>query len=166
MQEWRPLSPLLYTVYNDVLLQRLQSNGTGCWIGDCYYGALSYADDLCILSPSIKGLQQMLDICTEYGNEFDVLFNPKKTQCMKFSKQKKGEDININVNLCDKNLSWVHSFKYLGNWVTHTLSEDIEINKKLGVFYGNVNNLKSTFRNIGRRNMFLLFTRSTLLNLK
>ena len=42
------LSPLLFTVYVDVLLKRLKENGMGCWIGRKYFGALSYADDICI----------------------------------------------------------------------------------------------------------------------
>ena len=150
------LSPLLYTIYNDVLLNRLKDNGYGCWIGDYFYGAISYADDLCILSPTIAGLQEMLNVCTNYGKEYDVMFNPKKTQCLKFSKNS-SKDTNIYVKLCDQQLSWVNSFKYLGNWVSNTLSEDIEIDRKLGVFFGNVNNLKTTFRNIGRKNIFILF---------
>ena len=137
-------------------MNRLQDNGYGCWIGDYFYGAISYADDLCILSPTIAGLQEMLNVCTNYGKEYDVMFNPKKTQCLKFSKNS-SKDTNIYVKLSDQQLSWVNSFKYLGNWVSNTLSEDIEIDRKLGVFFGNVNNLKTTFRNIGRKNIFILF---------
>ena len=121
------LSPYLYSIYNDVLLQRLQSNGTGCWIGNCYYGALSYADDLCIVSPTVTGLQRMLKTCEQYGVQFDVKFNPKKTKCIKFNKSVLNIDCNIPVSLCGKKLEWVSSFKYLGNWITCNLSEEIEI---------------------------------------
>ena len=57
------LSPLLYSIYNDVLLKNLHENGSGCWIGNYFYGALSYADDLCILNPTLSGLQDMLNVC-------------------------------------------------------------------------------------------------------
>jgi hypothetical protein len=150
------LSPLLYSLYNDVLLKRLQCNGSGCWIGNNYYGALSYADDLCILSPTVNGLQDMLDICTQYGIEYDVMFNPKKTRCLKFSRQKM--NIDINVKLCGQPLVWVDTIKYLGNWLTSDLSEKTEIEKKVNVFYGNVNNLKSTFKNIGIKSIAVLFS--------
>jgi hypothetical protein len=57
------LSPLLYSIYNDILLERLKTNGNGCWMGNHYFGALSYADDLCILSPTLSGLENMLNVC-------------------------------------------------------------------------------------------------------
>ena len=43
---------------------------------------LMYADGLVILSPSVKGLQGLLDICHVYGQNHDILFNHDKTVCM------------------------------------------------------------------------------------
>jgi hypothetical protein len=151
------LSPLLYAVYNDVLLQRLKDEGVGCWIANNYYGALSYADDLCILSPSVAGLRNMLHTCEIYGNEYDVLYNPTKTQCMKFSRENHESVNNIDMKLCGKSLSWVTSFKYLGNWICSNLSEHTEVSKKLGNFYGNVNNLCSSFKHVGFQSLYKLF---------
>jgi hypothetical protein len=151
------LSPILYAIYNDVLLQRLKSQGTGCWIGNHYYGALSYADDLCILSPTLSGLCDMLNTCEKYGVEYDVLYNPKKTQCMQFSRKDASLNMNINVKLCGKTLTWVTCFKYLGNWLTSNMSEESEITKKLGQFYGNVNNLNTTFKHVGFKSINKLF---------
>ncbi len=50
------VSPMLFGIYMDVLLDKLQSEGYGCWIGNHYYGSIGYADDLKLLSPSIHGL--------------------------------------------------------------------------------------------------------------
>ena len=72
------ISPILFTIYMDVLLNRLKSEGIGCHIGQEYYGSLGYADDLSLLCPSLKGLQQMLDICSEFGKEYDIKYNPVK----------------------------------------------------------------------------------------
>jgi hypothetical protein len=151
------LSPLLYSIYNDILLERLKEKGDGCWIANNYYGALSYADDLCILSPTVSGLRKMLNTCEIYGNEYDVLFNPSKTQCMKFSREGTNCSNNVNVSLCGKNLSWVNCFKYLGNWISADLSEYSEVTKKLGNFYGNVNNLYSCFKHVGFQSLYKLF---------
>jgi hypothetical protein len=151
------LSPLLYAIYNDILLERLKKNGSGCWIGDRFFGALSYADDLCILSPTLSGLQSMLNVCEIYGDVFDVKFNAKKTKCMKFSKCGTNFINNIDIRLCGQKLTWVDEFKYLGNWITPDLSENLEITRKLGVFYGGVNNLCSTFKNIGTKHTLKLF---------
>ena len=151
------LSPLLYSIYNDVLLNMLKEKGNGCYIGNKFYGALSYADDLCILSPTVSGLQSMLKTCEIYGIEYDVIFNPVKTQCVKFSRGNESNNSNLKVELCGKVLSWVKSVKYLGNWISSNLSENIEIGKKLGIFYGSVNNLNASFNNVGVNNASVLF---------
>ena len=52
------LSPLLFSVYMDELLEKLKENGTGCHIGDHFVGALGYADDLILLCPSFTGMQK------------------------------------------------------------------------------------------------------------
>ena len=39
-----------------------------------YIGALSYADDITILSPSIGGLNEMLKICHIFAEKNSILF--------------------------------------------------------------------------------------------
>ena len=65
----------------DDLIQRLESNGDGCWLGPHFYGAMGFADDLSLLSPTAKGLQRMLKVCEIFGEEFGMQFNPKKSVC-------------------------------------------------------------------------------------
>ena len=45
-----------------------------------------YADYLCILAPSMRGLQKLLDICSAYCLDWDICLNPKKTRNMFFGK--------------------------------------------------------------------------------
>ena len=71
------MSPLLFTLYMDQLLLRLKDRGYGCHIGNVFYGALSYADDVILLSPTLCGMNQMLSICELYGVEYSVKFNPE-----------------------------------------------------------------------------------------
>ncbi len=52
------ISPILFCVYMDVLLKRLEAEGVDCQISKHYYGALSYADDLTLAVPSIAGLRK------------------------------------------------------------------------------------------------------------
>ncbi len=47
------ISPLLYTVYADELVHRLELEGIGCHIGLKYYVVICYADDMQILCPSV-----------------------------------------------------------------------------------------------------------------
>ena len=137
------LSPILFSMYIDVLILKLKSSGIGCHIGNLYYGALGYADDLVLLCPSAKGLQQMLKICENYGTDYYMSFNTKKTVCMLMSRNKITP--NVPIELCSKPLNWVKSFKYLGNIITPNLRDDNDIIVKKGHFISCVNNLISSF---------------------
>ena len=55
------------TVYYDELIAKLARSGYGCRVSQHFVGALSYADDITLLSPSLQGLQYMVNICEEYG---------------------------------------------------------------------------------------------------
>ena len=72
------LSPLLFSIYVDDLLEKLKNKGVGCHIGHIFVGALGYADDLILLCPSVAGLRDMIKICEDFANEHDILFNGKK----------------------------------------------------------------------------------------
>ena len=50
------LSPILFTIYIDGLLDRLKQSGVGCHIGRTYADAFGYADDIALLDPSLSGL--------------------------------------------------------------------------------------------------------------
>ena len=47
-------SPIFFTIYIDKLLVMLRTTGIGCHIGSAYIGALSYADDITLLCPSVQ----------------------------------------------------------------------------------------------------------------
>ncbi len=73
MYPWCPskwsVSPLMFTLYMDEFIKELQSDGIGCYVGHEYFGCVSYADDVKLLCPSIKGLQQMIEICERFGGK-------------------------------------------------------------------------------------------------
>ena len=50
------LSPDLYSIYVDDLLIKLKSSGKGCYFCAMFAAALFYADDMALISPSIKAL--------------------------------------------------------------------------------------------------------------
>ncbi len=106
------LSPLLYTVYADELMKRLEMSGLGCYIGHIFDGALCYVDDMELLSPTRKGLQKMFDVCKEFGIEFDVNYNEKQTVAICCSRSK--EMIQFDVYLNNKKLQCVDKVKHLG----------------------------------------------------
>lgn len=131
------LSPLLYTVYADELFKRLKDAGIGCYIGHIFAGALGYADDMKLLCPSIRGLQKMVNICRDFGIEYDVWYNEKKTVCMCFSKQREMDKFSVYLN--GKELDCVDKVKHVGITVRHNLQDDSEIRQKRGDFIGRTN---------------------------
>ena len=63
--EFYLLFSLLY--YIDKLLVMLRTTGIGWHLGSAYSGALSYADDITLLCPSVRGLNEMIVLCCEYA---------------------------------------------------------------------------------------------------
>ena len=55
------LSPALFSVYLDELLQQLRKLGVGCHVGGLWYGAACYADDLILLAPARTAAVMMLE---------------------------------------------------------------------------------------------------------
>ena len=51
------LSPILFCVYIDELLRRIDSSGLGCHIGHLLYAGVCYADGVGLLAPSVQALQ-------------------------------------------------------------------------------------------------------------
>ena len=78
------LSPLLFDIYTDSLLKRLEESGVGYHMGGHFTGALVYVDDITLLSPSMSGLRTLSTVCEEYATEFDVTFNGKKRSVVVF----------------------------------------------------------------------------------
>ena len=50
-------------------------------MGGHFTGALAYADDITLLSPSMSGLRTLSKVCEEYATEFDVTFIGQKVSC-------------------------------------------------------------------------------------
>ena len=80
------LSPILFNLYIDELLERLKKSGFGCHIGSIFMGAFCYADDCTLLGPSITSLKIMLKVVTQFSKEYNVKFNSAKSQLLVCSK--------------------------------------------------------------------------------
>ena len=52
------LSPLLFCIYTDDIIQSLMSLRLGCYLNDCYIGCIMYADDLILISSSVCEMQK------------------------------------------------------------------------------------------------------------
>ena len=78
------ISPILFCIYLDGLLVKLEENGMGCYMGGMFSGAYAYADDLTLLAPSVGALKSMIQICIQFARDYDIQFNGKKSQLIVF----------------------------------------------------------------------------------
>ena len=88
VKQGRVLSPILFAVYTDGLLERLQQNGVGCYMGSRFTGALAYADDMMVditlLAPCKSALSILICVCKDYAAEYDIIFNENKSKLLYF----------------------------------------------------------------------------------
>ena len=91
------LSPILFSVYIDVLITRLGGSKTGCYIGDTCMAVFSYADDLILLAPTKRSMYTLLDVCDKFASEYNVKFNPEKSKLIVYNDKQKSED-NFDFN--------------------------------------------------------------------
>ena len=79
------LSPILFNVYNmDQLSVKLNASNIGGDIGCVSVNHLCYADDICLISLSSAGMQQLSNICDTYAKEYDLLYNGSKSYSLCF----------------------------------------------------------------------------------
>ena len=148
------LSTILFTVYIDELLLKLRSSGFGCYIGDTFVGALGYADDVTLMSPSIRGLRQMVDICETFAAEYDNKFHETKTVAILFGN---GESSECHLKLNGQPVTWVREVNHLGNIVTSYLTDARDSAGKRSICIGSVNKLLGSYGKIQRNVLCKLF---------
>ena len=73
------LSPILFAVYINDLINKLRNSGRGCRIDGVFLGCIVYADDILLISNSFEDMQCMLDICFKEAECLGMSFNVKKS---------------------------------------------------------------------------------------
>ena len=122
-----------YCFYCKDLNDELSASGFGCTIEGIYGGIFGLSDDDFLLSPTVTGLQKMLDITERYSTSHGLKFstdpNPakSKTKCMAWLLSKCELP---TLNLCGNPLPWVNKVVHLGNTISNgnnILSDDIKV---------------------------------------
>ena len=133
------LFAILFTIYIDKLLVKLKRSGLGCRMGNSYVGALSYADDITLLCPSIRGLNK---ICSLFADIHDIKFNAEKSLGIKFGGQ---QVMSENFYLGKSRIECISSVKHLDNYVISDVTDKTDCDMKCSSFIGYVNKLKANF---------------------
>ena len=90
----------------------------GCKIANVIINHLFYADDLVLMCPSHRGLQELLVVCEKYALEHDIKFNTKKSVVLVRRSKLLKNAIIPSFELCNEKLKEVNEVKYLGHYIT------------------------------------------------
>ena len=139
------LSPHFFNLYMDNMSIKLNKCKIGCNIGDNLINHLMYADDLILISPSVKGLQRLLNECTLYGENNDIKFNPLKSKAM-IIRSKAFKNVELpNFYLNHQILTEVTDIRYLGHIISNDCSDDLDIMRHCRYLYAVGNSLIRKF---------------------
>ena len=97
-----------------------------------------------LLAPSIKALQTLIDLCSNFAGENEILYNKTKTQCMAFrprsytqfvlplvalNKQKQANELYFIP--ITPSLKFVIEAVYLGHNISSDLKDDSDVYKQV-----------------------------------
>ena len=141
------LSPLLFSVYMDDLSELLNSSNVGCSLNGITTNHLLYADDTCLLAPSPAALQRLLNICSEFACENDVVFNEGKTKLMCYRSRLQANLPIPDIILNESIITVVDEYKYLGIILQSNQSDELDMKRHIRGIYARGNMLVSRFGN-------------------
>lgn len=108
VQQGGTISPLLYNCLIDGLCEQLDAAGLGVHTSQrCHIPGGLFADDVFIITDTAAKLQQSLDICERYSQQFAFRWKPSKSFVVA---SKHDQPFTIYGN----QLEFVKTFKYLG----------------------------------------------------
>jgi hypothetical protein len=140
------LSPYLFAIYVDCVIEKTKNLNSGCVLNFANFSILVYADDILLISPTVCGLQSLLNVCENELSKLDMKINPMKSFCIRFGPDFKCRPKNLTT--IDKNeIEWKQQIKYLGVYLTSKRSFSCEIDQNKRSFYMSFN---SIFGKIGR----------------
>ena len=150
------LSPVLFTIYADILLNLLKDSGVGCYWDGLFVGALGYADDLILLAPSPSALRLMLNLCESFAYSYGLKFNASKTQLIRFGLSL-SNTCNARIVFCSEQLVFLNTVCHLGHHLSYNLSDDEDINRKCHDFLKKANILLVNFKFCSPSTLTFLF---------
>ena len=84
---------LVIALYVDDLIGILRSMKIGCHILRKFIAIILFADDTTLIAPTRGSMQQLLDVCAEYGRKYCLNFNVKKSKVVLFGMTFKSTDL-------------------------------------------------------------------------
>jgi hypothetical protein len=126
-----------FNLMMDSVLEMLKLNDLGCHVGGEFAGALAYADDLILLSPSVICMQEMLTKCSEKLGTMGLKFNVAKCIAIMFGKCVLKSPCKLLV-LYNELLPWSLQVNYLGIEFKSGEGIGVELSPRSHKFTGSV----------------------------
>ncbi|KAJ2946144.1 hypothetical protein O0L34_g5075 [Tuta absoluta] len=123
-------SPTLFNLYVNELIGALSGRHVGCHIDDICFNNISYADDMVLLSASVGGLRELINICETHVNRLGLKYNVDKSKIMVFKSRSDCPTEIPPIKLRGEPLEQVQCFKYLGHIVTPDMKDDTDIERE------------------------------------
>ena len=73
------MSPLLFALYIDDLIQELNAKEVGVMYGDGMLSTLLYADDIVLIAPNELNLQSIITVVEKWCKTWQMSLNVNKT---------------------------------------------------------------------------------------
>ena len=150
------LSPFLFKLYIDSILNEIGALDEGVKFNFCKVNILGYADDLVLMSRTIKGLNTMYKILKSSLDSLELKININKTKIMRFSKEN-SKDLPSHQILGNDSFEYCDTFKYLGFHLTYNLNDVTDVEKRLKDFYAKFYSVKSNFSILSEDIFLFLF---------
>ena len=139
------LSAKFWALYMDDLVHQLRSTYNGCYITELFIACVLYADDVCLMSPTRKAMQTLLDTCSTYANYWCIKYNENKSKMMYFGKDFDSYSC-VPMTLNGGALEFVREIKYLGVIVTSDCNFSCSAKKPRSAFYRSSNSILNVIR--------------------
>ena len=107
----------------------LNNFGIGGYLGDAFLNHLCYSDDICLISLSSSGMQQMLNICQNYATNHQLLYKGAKSFSLCF-KNNDIKNIQPSFYLVHLKILIVEDCKYLEITIS-TKNSDLDLKRQM-----------------------------------
>ena len=138
------ISPALFSLYIDDLINELREMGLGCRIGGMWMAAVGYADVILLMAPNRIAMEGMLNICEIYADRYSLKFstdenpNKSKSKCIYMTNKKcRNPEKPVPLKLYGRNLPWVNTATHLGNELCSDGTMNHDCNVKRAKFIDN-----------------------------
>ena len=150
------LSPLLFNIYTNPMIVKLNQIKSGYCLNGKIINNLCYADDTALFSPSLRGLQLLINCCEEFAGHNFITYNIDKSVILPIYY---GSSIHNPVKLYIGNtlLNVVKAYKYLGHWISEDLSDDIDIYNNIKQLYKQSYMIANNFSHCSKATKIILF---------